>query len=230
LNALTGEAVTPRVDKVIHKALPTGEDRGFAATLIPVSESGPHMAKLGEDRYFKRSGSSIYRMEHFDLEDMFGRRRRPRLTLGTQLIAKGPRAMPAGITHYRLLLLFGILNDGRGMAKSPYLSIRKTSSLRAYQFGIDENGGLGLPRLSSSDPQILRYGGSSIVVIHGGVRHDVDALEMNIEVDPQGRLTMPPALELEYELGAEDIALVRSIRRIEADALTRAALRKDLYA
>lgn len=29
------------------------------------------MAKLEEDRYYKRSGDSFYRMEHFDLEDMF---------------------------------------------------------------------------------------------------------------------------------------------------------------
>ena len=30
------------------------------------------MAKLGEDRYYKRSGDSFRKMEHFDLEDMFG--------------------------------------------------------------------------------------------------------------------------------------------------------------
>ena len=37
------------------------------------------MAKAGEDRYYKRSGASFYRMEHFDLEDMFGRRLKPKL-------------------------------------------------------------------------------------------------------------------------------------------------------
>jgi hypothetical protein len=39
------------------------------------------MAKLGEHRYFKRSGDSFYRMEHFDLEDMFGRRQKPKLSI-----------------------------------------------------------------------------------------------------------------------------------------------------
>ncbi len=81
LNALTGEAVSPIVDGVLHKALETALDTGYAITLIPESLTGPHMAKLGEDRYYKRSGDSLYRMEHFDLEDMFGRRQKPELSL-----------------------------------------------------------------------------------------------------------------------------------------------------
>jgi hypothetical protein len=39
------------------------------------------MAKFGQDRYYKRSGDTFRRMEHFDLEDMFGRRPRPKLEL-----------------------------------------------------------------------------------------------------------------------------------------------------
>jgi AhpD family alkylhydroperoxidase len=74
LNALTGQAVSPIVDGIRHRAIETTENSGFAITLVPETESGPHMAKLGEDRYYKRSGDSFYKMEHFDLEDMFGRR------------------------------------------------------------------------------------------------------------------------------------------------------------
>jgi len=74
LNTLTGDAVSPLVDGVRHKSIETTQGKGFAVTLVPESASGPHMAKLGEDRYYKRSGDSFYRMEHFDLEDMFGRR------------------------------------------------------------------------------------------------------------------------------------------------------------
>jgi hypothetical protein len=77
LNELTGEALSPVVDGVQHKLLETSAETGFAATFVPESLSGPHMAKLGDDRYYKRSGASFYRMEHFDLEDMFGRRQKP---------------------------------------------------------------------------------------------------------------------------------------------------------
>ena len=81
LNSYTGEFVNPIVDGVQHRAIPTSEktDTGFAASLIPESQSGPHMAKAGEHRYYKRSGDSFYRMEHFDLEDVFGRRPHPKL-------------------------------------------------------------------------------------------------------------------------------------------------------
>jgi predicted HTH transcriptional regulator len=77
LNDLTGEAVNPTVDGVQHKRIETGPDEGFAVTLVPSSDAGPHMAKLGDDRYYKRAGSSFTRMEHHDVADMFGRRQRP---------------------------------------------------------------------------------------------------------------------------------------------------------
>lgn len=81
LEEFTGTFVSPLVDGVRHRTLPTKDDSGFAATLIPMSDAGPHMALGGEGRYYKRSGSSFYPMEHFDLEDMFGRRRKAILQL-----------------------------------------------------------------------------------------------------------------------------------------------------
>lgn len=109
LNELTGEAVSPIVDGVRHKAIETAPDRGFAVTLVPETASGPHMAKLGEDRYYKRSGDSFYRMEHFDLEDMFGRRQKPRLRL---IIEHIPVPNPV-----EEVIRFRVLNEGRATAK-----------------------------------------------------------------------------------------------------------------
>ena len=79
LNTLTGESVSPLVDGIIHKPIIIDGEKGCAVTLVPESQSGPHIAKLNGDRYYKRSGDSFYRMEHFDLEDMFGRRQKPML-------------------------------------------------------------------------------------------------------------------------------------------------------
>ena len=56
LNSLTGEAVDPSVDQVRHRAIETKRGCGFALSLVPESETGPHMAKLGENRYYKRIG------------------------------------------------------------------------------------------------------------------------------------------------------------------------------
>jgi hypothetical protein len=108
LNEFTGQAVSPLVDGVKHKAIETSDEIGFAATLIPESEFPPHMAKLGEDRYYKRSGGSFYKMEHFDLEDMFGRRQKPSLE-----IAVDEGRKEDGIEDLIVLLL----NQGRTVAR-----------------------------------------------------------------------------------------------------------------
>lgn len=82
LNALTGEATSPLIDGIRHQAIfNNATGAGLVATLVPESDGGPYMAKLGENRYYKRSGDSFYQMEHFDLADMFGRRQKPDLDI-----------------------------------------------------------------------------------------------------------------------------------------------------
>src|SRR6266849_944331 len=120
LNRYTGDAVTPILDGVNHRRLITQADRGFAVTLVPASDAGPHMAKLGVDRYFKRSGSQFLRMEHFEVEDLFGRRKRPMLSLSWHAMVAS-RTGDGGI-DYRLIL--GIENSGRGSAKAPFVALR----------------------------------------------------------------------------------------------------------
>jgi hypothetical protein len=108
LNEFTGQAVSPIVDGIMHKAIERTTDTGFAVTLVPESHAAPHMAKLGEDRYYKRSGASFYKMEHFDLEDMFGRRQKPSLEI---VLEEG--AKQDGNEDLTVLLL----NQGRAVAR-----------------------------------------------------------------------------------------------------------------
>jgi hypothetical protein len=110
LNELTGEAVSPIIDGVRHKIIESTQDSGFGVTHVPESISGPYMAKLGEDRYYKRSGDSFYRMEHFDLEDMFGRRQKPHLN--TYL-----RVVPIPEDYSQEEVQITLENDGRAIAK-----------------------------------------------------------------------------------------------------------------
>ena len=53
LNELDGLAVNPIVGGVRHRIIPSapGSENGYAATLVPESDAGPHMAKMGDDRY-----------------------------------------------------------------------------------------------------------------------------------------------------------------------------------
>jgi hypothetical protein len=196
LNELTSRAVSPPVDGVRHKGIISAEDMGFVVSLVPESNSGPHMAKFGEDRYYKRSGDTFYRMEHFDLEDMFGRRRKPKLSLA------------ASVIQNRCEIVIGLKNEGRGTAKAPYLSFVVPEPFSLSPYGIDGNGSVGLPRLhhGGDDSRRPRFGANSDVVIHPHTTHDITKIEFRgrEENRPRGRFV------IEYETAAEDMQLVGS--------------------
>jgi predicted HTH transcriptional regulator len=109
LNSMTGDATSPLIDGVRHKPIINEQTgRGVVATLVPDSDSGPYMAKLGEQRYYKRSGDSFYMMEHFDLEDMFGRRQKAKLE-----ILPEHKAIEDGIEE----ITIRVINKGRAVAR-----------------------------------------------------------------------------------------------------------------
>jgi hypothetical protein len=171
LNHYTGQAVDPIVDGVRHKKIAATADNGFAATMILSSDSGPHMAKLGENRYYKRSGDSFYVMEHFDIEDMFGRRKKPKLLLKTKVL-------PNSTLNFRIIV--ALENVGRGVAKSPFLEISVNSPYRITDFGLDGNGNYGLDKIPtrSLGANLCRYG-SSAIAIHPGVAHQVTTIQLD---------------------------------------------------
>ncbi len=205
LNELENDAVSPQIDGVRHKKIPLEDNKscGFAITLVPESISGPHMAKLGEFRYYKRSGDSFYVMEHFDLEDMFGRRKKPKLELTTQVTGHNKQT---GI-------ILGISNTGRGSAKSPYLAFVLPKPFVVSQYGVDGNGAEGLKRLSGhgSKPWI-EYGGNAQDVIHPGVVLEVAKLFLGMF----GLIPDPPKedISIKYRIAAEDMLLVEGVKFI----------------
>lgn len=160
LNEFTGSFVTPVVDGVEHKLISSGNDAGFAVTLVPASDSCPHMAKAGEDRYYKRSGDSFYKMEHFDLEDMFGRRARPKLVI------KRKNFHP---THDgRWCINFDVVNEGRGTAKLIYIEIPQQDGVTPEQ-GIRDWRWLGSTSNASDGSAKSVFDLVSTSVIHPGM-------------------------------------------------------------
>lgn len=163
------------------------------------------MAKLGEDRYYKRSGASFYRMEHFDLEDMFGRRKKPSLNLNVRLAGKGPNTT----------IVLGIENKGRGTAKAPYLAFNVTRPFSPSLFGLDGNTNNGLPKLHFGQHLKYRYGASSDFVIHPGTIHEVTAVDLGLNPRPENLPTGD--ITIEYEIAAEDMQIVRSSMSIKIE-------------
>ena len=114
LNGLVAEATVPMLSDVRNEVIKVPEEEGgYVVTFIPESTRTPHRAELGLAQYYKRSGDSFRPMEHFDIEDMFGRRHRPELVLDIdhRLLDAG-----SGIVH-QYELIINVRNEGRGFAK-----------------------------------------------------------------------------------------------------------------
>jgi Putative DNA-binding domain len=222
LNALTGEAVNPLVDEVKHRGIFSNGDNGFAVTIVPESETAPHMAKCGENKYYKRSGDSFYQMEHFDLEDMFGRRKKPKLyPLLETVFSSGHDG-----TQYHQVLL-KLCNMGRGIAKAPnlYFEIRSQmnpSFVRFYEGGLDRKGNLGLPqgirfapRRKEYDSEVKYFAGTPNDVIYASSTRDIALLQFDIH-EGMGGWNLPVPVTFICEVGAEDMRQEKGIIRLES--------------
>lgn len=209
INALIGQIVSPIVNGVLAKTVPAsnskGMDYGYIVVLIPASDLAPHRAlskKIGAREYWKRSGDSFYRMEHYDIADMFGRRQRPKLKLNCRII-RGLEISVQGETLLGGRIVISIRNEGRSIARFPFLAVTILEGARWHNHGLDRRGGTGLKRVatSSSTGEVIYKGGTD-VVIHPGEELEVDALE---EFSISDRDPMEPqSVHIRYRLGAEN--------------------------
>lgn len=197
LNELEHDAVSPNISGVLHKSIVLHENVGFCVTLVPESESGPHMAKYKEYRYYKRSGDTFYKMEHFDIEDMFGRRKKPNLKITFSVESR----------KILIIIFIGIKNIGRGSAIGPYLSFKLPEPFILNQYGVDGNGHEGLPRiLSRENRPWVNYGGDNLKAIHPNTNLDV----ASIIYDPNRGKKLDSTIKdinLEYKVAADGLTL-----------------------
>lgn len=116
LNSVASQLVSRAVEGVVNLPIadPSDSTKGVVASLIPASDFAPHRAEGKEKHYFKRNVSSFYRMEHFELEDMFGRRRRPSLDIAWQASGRFTQAGEA----YRIQVLLDVTNVGKHPAQN----------------------------------------------------------------------------------------------------------------
>lgn len=218
LNSLTSDMVNPSVDGIQHRVVHQNADSsGFAATLVPRSDAGPHMAKAGLDRYYKRSGDSFLKMEHFDVADMFGRRARPSLALFHTIKTAGTKHV-GDRTVVLLRVVLGIENSGRGTARAPYMAVKAEPPFKVSQYGVDGFGRDGLLRLASHDPSYVKFGGMADTVIHPNTSLEVLTLvgDYDCSASPGIDLSVP------YELTAEGVELMREELLIRSDEIIEA--------
>jgi len=219
LNEYTSQLVSPIVDGVLHRKIPSSEDRGFAVTLIPESVTGPHMAKGQEYRYYKRSGSSFMRMEHFELEDMFGRRKKPRLRVRHKIVPTNILSGGGQATTRNFLIILQIENSGRGPACAPWLEVSVNAPYRVYQPPFDGPFKELLKRHSDTGGDgWIKFGGTGDVLIHPKTSLDATALAGKLF----DGVTPPTDVKIDYKVAAEDTSLIEDTITIPTAELGRA--------
>lgn len=209
LNEFTGSFVRPFVDGVRHRALPTTDGRGFAVTFVPASDAGPHMAMGGEGRYYKRSGSSFYPMEHFDIEDMFGRRKKPRFDVEFTVTSRGSMRSGGIVEHENPIGVF-LANHGRGSATNIFARLTVSAPFVLSAVGPEADGRGGLTRISEDGNRHASYGGGANVVVHPGMRQGVAAVGVTVSVGQEQLAD----LELVLEVAADGMPLTKSTHRL----------------
>lgn len=184
-------------------------DQGYVKTFVPVSDGGPHMAKLREDRYYKRSGDSFRKMEHFDIADMFGRRLRPVLSLVVD-IRVGKLQLSTDGNTYRVAIHLGIRNSGRGVVRFPSLALRVKKPHALTEFGIDGNRYTGLPQLPRSykDRETTFFAGGADHVVH--VDTVLDITRIALEVPEPDRSV--DDVEIDYRISALGVRPIEDTR------------------
>lgn len=119
-------AVQPMVDEIEMAVILEDQiaepPTGYLKILIPRSDKTPHRALLAGREYYRRSTEGFYRLEHFDLEDAFGRRPRPALAMQISLTSRPGDDPDEEVT-------FSFLNEGRGPAKHPAFTCNFSSDV-----------------------------------------------------------------------------------------------------
>ncbi len=211
---LVGQLLQPPVEGILVEARKKKSKRGYVLVLVPPSDSGPHRSRP-QGAYYRRHGSASLSMEHYELEEMFGRRRRPQLELYWKIkhqLWGDPQQGRSAVIH------IGLRNTGRAIAKYPGLLLK---DCKTWLYGTDGNGNWGLPILPASESRHLRHGGSAERVIYPGVDLDVTVILYPVRVGQNiGDQTIGcEDLVVDYELYAEDMPTVVSTLRINSSMI-----------
>lgn len=216
LNSLIGQLTEPPVSevKVLVREFKNLANNGFLLVYVPASDSGPHRS-VRDREYYRRHGSGFYKMEHFELAEMFGRRRRPQLQIYWNLkLGSWTGATPNRI--FNASFIVGLKNVGRGIARYPALLL---TGVKKHLYGLDGNGNLGLPNRIRSDHKKLLFGGGADDVIYPDSVVEISVLDPIENISESSPAFT--ARTLEYELYADEMPPVRGVLTVDESMLKK---------
>lgn len=152
-----------------------GDGAGFALVFVPESDAPPHRVILKENeirgRYYFRSASSFLEASHSQLEDMFGRRPRPKLVLRLKKFFRTYDGFTVTVKAE-----FQLRNEGRARAKYPLIIVELPT-------GAEGDGTF----FTTKSSDIFEEGGlvgtceMDQKVVHPGVDLDVTGLKFSLK-------------------------------------------------
>jgi len=225
--------VEPGIEGVKWKTIPDAGSHpsGFTLILIPAAEGAPRRSKV-DSRFYVRIASGTIPMEYFQVEERFGRRPLPRLSLHIESLQMLERL--AWDSNPLRHLLFGLTNAGRGIAKFPGIRFKRATNLKRDDFGIDGNGGFGLPPRASEPNWIVFRGGVDDLIYPGETRLIGKLTQLAVNrgdtgIAPAGQPVFRylqaernwacEAMSLEYEISAEGMATYSATHQVTEDSL-----------
>lgn len=228
LEQLTGEATLPRPVGVRHRDISIESDAGVIVSIIPRDNRTVRMAKLGEDRYFKRSGDSFYRMEHYDILDALARRAQPELEI--RVTPKfGSATFSDDAPDIILLLEVSIHNVGSVLARFVAIRLDGTADMLTVEPLALSNSTHGLRPIFSVDSTIscVLCAGGADDVIHPGC--SVVAARAKRKLTPRD---FPSVYRLHWALWAAECSMSQgqiSVSREEVGAQLESFAAKNRF-
>ncbi|WP_433943385.1 AlbA family DNA-binding domain-containing protein [Paenibacillus sp. SN-8-1] len=221
LNGLINEAIIPLNTGIRNHAIYLNDEEekneGFIITYVPESELTPHRAMLGDNHYYSRAGDSFFKMEHYMLEDSFGKRQKPNLDIFCDLHKYGPN---------QFTLVLGIKNDGKYLATYPALRIKSLKELEyAKLSGTQDFVNINLIAVTASnykmDKEGVLFSGGINDAIHPGTYLEVTRLNPKKRWFDRSNLISMAAenhlLKFEYEIFAEGCRSKVGVYTIDAE-------------
>lgn len=216
LNSLVSDAIVPLNTGIVNTPifLSELEDEGFIVTFVPESEKPPHRAMCSDNKYYTRAGDSFILMEHYMLEDSFGRRQKPKLEIDYKL----NKAYKIGDNQH-FTITFGIRNIGKYIAFYPSIIV---NSIDLQTSGDSPPYNLNIVSRGKSR---IQYSGGSNDVIHPGtviMVHHLNIAQNSDWVTKAGLLRKSDTntmLSFTYELYAQGCQSERGTVEISPDKI-----------
>jgi hypothetical protein len=215
IEALVGDLVEPRIQGVRTAAIPDppGSATGFVVVSVPPTDGPPCRSRKHRD-FYQRITSGTYPMEYFQIADMFGKRHRPKLSL---FLEEGRYRLDGQI--YEREFTIGVENSGRAVARFPSVRFNRVPGINLNHYGIDGNGGFGLP-MQPTEPEIVVFGGGADRVIYPGTVLKIAKLDQRAKASGWVRVGASrqefyfEECTFTVELSADEVPVTRDAKKL----------------